>query len=129
MIIGIGHDLTSIERIDNILNSKAGIKFLQRILTPLELEYANGLAQLRQAEFVAGRFAAKEAVSKAFGCGISVLLGFQDIEITKLPSGKPQCNVSQAALKRLGLREKNIVIHLSISHERHLASAYVIVEG
>jgi len=128
MIIGIGHDITSIERVEKILANHAGNKFLQRIFSNVELEAASGVGRNRRAEYVAGRFAAKEAVSKAFGCGIGHQLGFHDITITKLPSGQPICKLSDEGLHNLGLTKRNIMIHLSITHESKLASAYVIVE-
>lgn len=130
MIIGIGHDLTSIARVEHILTGNANKRFLQRILTGVELEYLQQhVGKQRAAEHVAGRFAAKEAVSKAFGCGIGGLLGFHDIEIVSHASGKPICSISNSALERLQLADQAIRVHLSITHELQLASAYVIVEA
>lgn len=129
MIIGIGHDLTAIARFIAIMEGKTCDRFLQRILTDSERQQLAQYADKgRRAEFVAGRFAAKEAVSKALGCGIGAALGFQDMQIEKLPSGKPQCSVSEAAMQRLELAGRAITIHLSITHERDHASAFAVVE-
>lgn len=129
MIIGIGHDLTSIARMERILNGAAAERFLQRILTSQEYAYMQQhIGKKRLAEYAAGRFAAKEAVSKALGCGIGAQLGFHDIEVMRQPSGQPRCTLSEASLQRLKLADKPIAVHLSITHETQLASAYVIVE-
>lgn len=129
MIIGIGHDLTSIARMEQILQGAISKRFVERILTEQERAFLEQhVGQQRRAEYVAGRFAAKEAVSKAFGCGIGAVLGFQDIDIVRQPSGQPHCSLSEAAQQRLGIADKPFAIHLSITHEQQLASAYVIVE-
>jgi len=129
MIIGIGHDLTAIARFTTILEGKSSNRFLQRIFTESERNDIEQLAsQSRIAEFVAGRFAAKEAISKALGCGIGGALGFHDMVIARLASGKPECTLSEGAKLRLNLAHRNIAIHLSITHERDHASAFAIVE-
>jgi holo-[acyl-carrier protein] synthase len=127
MIFGIGHDVVEIERISNILDKSGGHKFFNRILTLSELELPG--SKLRKAEFLAGRFAAKEAVSKAFGCGIGKIMGFQDIEVLPDKAGKPLVSLSSKAWDRLQLgSSEQYNIHLSITHERHMASAFVVVE-
>ena len=87
MITGIGLDITEIERIKSI-HAKTR-KFEERILTEKERVQSNELSGARQLEYLAGRFAAKEAFSKALGTGIGKDCSFQDIEILKEPSGKP----------------------------------------
>ncbi|MOA25110.1 Holo-[acyl-carrier-protein] synthase [compost metagenome] len=126
MIFGIGHDVVEIERVRGMLDNKIGNRMIQRILTPSE----QGLpgAQSRSAEFVSGRFAAKEAISKAFGCGIGQLLGFADMEIMPDAFGKPSVTISSQSWERLGMVEQEFAVHLSITHERHLASAFAVVE-
>lgn len=126
MIYGIGHDVVEIERIRNILDSKISNKMIQRILTPSEQDLPG--IKLRAAEFLSGRFAAKEAISKAFGCGIGQMLGFNDIEIMPDSLGKPFVEISTKAWERLGLSKLEYTIHLSITHERQLASAFAVVE-
>lgn len=128
MIYGVGHDVVEISRMDRFLNSRYGERFLKRILTQAELELPGKSARI--AEYASGRFAAKEAVSKALGFGIGAKLGFSDIEILPDSCGKPHVTISQAAWDRLGLPEgSNYHIHLSITHERSLASAFCVVES
>jgi holo-[acyl-carrier protein] synthase len=128
MIAGIGNDLIEIARIQKIIEDGAGKKFLERILTPAEQQLAEE-RKGRLHEFTAGRFAAKEAVVKALGCGICEHIGFQDIEIIPDSSGKPLCIIAESALHRLQLNSQHIRIHLSISHTATLASAFVVVES
>ncbi|SES83003.1 holo-ACP synthase [Anaerobranca gottschalkii] len=121
MIIGVGVDIVDIPRITKVLEGR-GEKFLQRIFTKKELE----LMSLKPAT-VAGRFAAKEAVAKALGVGIG-LISWQEIEIIKDNLGKPKVRLTGRALKRakvLGIAR----VHLSISHSKTQAVAYVIGEG
>lgn len=127
MIIGIGHDLVEIERIEKLLCQRYGDVFMRRVLT--EAEY--NMAQERKgriAEFVAGRFSAKEAVVKALGCGIGLKAGFQDVEIIPNESGKPECTITTEAFQRLGIQPGSVRIHVSITHNDTIASAYVVVE-
>ncbi|MCR8659547.1 holo-ACP synthase [Paenibacillus endoradicis] len=129
MIIGIGHDMTELTRIRKILAGALSEKFLRRIFTEHEyVELGNTVGELRKVEYVAGRFAVKEAVSKAFGCGIGSKLAFQDIQVTRASNGKPICGVSATAIEALGYFDMNLEIHVSITHERELASAFVVVE-
>ena len=81
----------------------------------------------RLTEFVAGRFAAKEAVVKALGCGVGKAVGFQDIEVLPDSLGKPDVRLSSAAAERLSL-DTSCRIHLSITHSRDTAGAYAVVE-
>ncbi|URN94886.1 MAG: holo-ACP synthase [Candidatus Pristimantibacillus lignocellulolyticus] len=129
MIIGIGHDMTELSRLRKILTGELSEKFLRRIFTELEFEeLGNTVGELRKVEYVAGRFAVKEAVSKAFGCGIGSKLSFHDIQVMRSSNGKPTCTVSSTAIEALGYLNMNLEIHVSITHERELASAFVVVE-
>ncbi|MDQ0918995.1 holo-[acyl-carrier protein] synthase [Paenibacillus sp. V4I5] len=126
MIIGVGTDLVEIARLRKMLEGSTGERFLERILTPQERE----LAQRRRgrlAEFASGRFAAKEAIVKAIGCGIGKQIGFQDVEVLPDELGKPVCRVNEAALLRAGLIGSHR-IHISITHTESMAAAYAIVE-
>ncbi|AIQ50542.1 holo-ACP synthase [Paenibacillus sp. FSL R7-0331] len=127
MIYGIGHDVLEIRRMKDILSKASGSKFIRRILTPSELELADGRAG-RLPEFASGRFAAKEAVVKALGCGIGSVAGFQDIEILPDASGKPSVTLSEQAWFRLGLNGEEHIIHLTITHSQELASTFAVVE-
>lgn len=127
MIYGIGHDVLEIGRVEEIAEGSLGRRFAQRILTGRELVLAEGKG-LRAAEFIAGRFSAKEAVVKALGSGIGGAVGFRDIEILPDALGKPVAVLSAGAWSRLGLAEQKHVIHLTITHSRGLASAFAVVE-
>lgn len=128
MIVGIGHDLASIDRVQLLLQGKVGSRFISRILTESEQERANALSGMRRIEFIAGRFAAKEAVSKAFGCGIGSLLSFRDIEVGRDQLGKPICLLSEEAWVRLRFEKEQTAVHVTITHDKRLASAFVIIE-
>ena len=123
-VCGIGTDLCAIERIAQI-RRRHGPRFDRRILTPAEQLQLTTVA-LGNA-FVAKRFAAKEAIVKALGCGIGPV-SFQDIDIVSLPTGAPTVALSVAAiqfLKRLGGKQ----IHLSLSDEKGYALAFVVIES
>ena len=86
MILGNGIDIIEVARIASSFE-KFGEKFVNRILLPDEIVYC--LSHRNPAPFLAVRFAAKEAISKAFGTGIGAALGWQDMEIRREESGKP----------------------------------------
>ncbi|MCM3129470.1 holo-ACP synthase [Paenibacillus provencensis] len=128
MIYGIGNDVLETERVVRIMKGDHSSRFLSRVLTEEERAVLGSRMQ-SEVQYVSGRFAAKEAISKAFGCGIGELLGFQDIEILPNELGKPTVTISGAAWKRLGLGgEPAYMVHLSISHQPSVAAAFAIVE-
>src|SRR5690348_9099261 len=102
MIYGVGMDMLEISRMKKIMEGKAAQRFLERILTPSERELA-AARRGRLSEFIAGRFAVKEAVVKALGCGIGQHVGFQDIEVLPDALGKPCCTITASSLERLNL--------------------------
>jgi holo-[acyl-carrier protein] synthase len=110
MIVGLGMDLVEIGRIKRAMENP---RFLERILTPTEREFAVTPSQ------VAGRWAAKEAIYKALG----VPLTWQDIEVLPTPQGAPRVTVKSVHVDPGRLR-----IQLSITHERTHAAAVAIVE-
>ncbi|GAB2636689.1 holo-ACP synthase [Vibrio panuliri] len=124
-IKGLGTDIAEIERVEKAL-SRTGVAFAQRILTPEEMtRFADSKQQGR---FLAKRFAAKEAASKALGTGIAKGVTFHDFTITNDDAGKPQLTLSNKALQlasAMGVKH----LHLSISDERHYAVATVIFEN
>ncbi|EGL15282.1 MULTISPECIES: holo-ACP synthase [unclassified Paenibacillus] len=126
MIIGVGMDMVDIARVAGLLREESGDRFMRRILTEEEQQLAAG-KRGRLAEFTAGRFAAKEAVVKALGCGIGRQAGFHDVSVLPDESGKPHCFLSEGARQRLGLGQ-DVVIHLSITHTDTMAAAYAVVE-
>jgi len=128
MIIGIGHDIVQVDRIAAVLEGKAGKRFMERIFTSHERELAERYIGARLYQFAAGRFAAKEAVAKAFGTGLGAVLSFTDIELSKDASGKPCCSLTFGAWERLGLSPEQVKLHVTITHEHHLASAFAVVE-
>ncbi|WEK53662.1 MAG: holo-ACP synthase [Candidatus Cohnella colombiensis] len=128
MIRGVGLDVVELDRIASVLSGTGKDKFIARILTPSEQARLSEMSAKREIEFVAGRFAAKEAVVKALGCGIGTIVGFHDVEVTRNEQGKPICELSEAALTRLGLQKERCVVHIAITHERSLAAATAIVE-
>lgn len=124
MIIGVGTDLVEIARIKRSLE-RNGDRLARRILTPVELEHYLGHAQ--KANFLAKRFAAKEAASKALQTGIG-RISWQDIHISNTAAGAPQFEFSGNACQRmstLGAREA----FLSLSDERNYALAFVVVSA
>ncbi|HZG73747.1 MAG TPA: holo-ACP synthase [Chondromyces sp.] len=116
MIHGIGMDIVEIERIETLIKRQP--KFLERVLTEDERKRYFSYKGKRRAEYAAGRFAAKEAFSKAFGTGIGEQLSFQDIETAADEKGKPYI-----------FKPFSKGVHLSITHSKHFAAAQVIIEG
>lgn len=131
MIIGIGHDIVEIERIMQIFN-KYDYKFVKKILHNKELErFINLKHQKSQMAFLAKRYAAKEALSKALGTGFRNGIKFHDIIITNNELGKPIVNLQNAALNILKklVKDESYNINISLSDESNIASAYVIIES
>lgn len=126
MIVGIGVDIIEIERIATLIKRQRNA--ISRFLTLQEQELLEGKADARRGEFVAGRFAAKEAAAKALGTGIGGGVSFQDLEIFPTERGKPQMNIRPEVLSTLGLDPSRIRVHLSISHSQTHAIAQVVVE-
>ncbi|WP_161979561.1 holo-ACP synthase [Streptococcus sp. S784/96/1] len=116
MIYGHGIDLQDISAIQRAYDKRQS--FAHKILTEKELELFQTLKAPRTYEFLAGRWAAKEAFSKALGTGL-VDLSFQDIEIMKDSKGAPIVTVSPFEGK----------VHLSISHSGSFVQASVILES
>src|SRR4026209_1362567 len=85
-VIGIGVDVIECSRIQHSLE-RFGERFLHRVFTEGEIEYSNSMKFPER--HLAARFAAKEAVSKAFGTGIGKAMGWRDIDVRKKPSGEP----------------------------------------
>lgn len=123
MVVGLGIDVASIERMAQSLE-RFGERIWRRILTPLE--QAELAPRRDRAIALAGRFAAKEAATKALGGPSDV--GFQDIEVRKSSSGAPRLHFLGTALPhtvRLGVTSTL----LSITHDAGVAAAVVILES
>ena len=126
MIIGIGIDMVDKRRMKQTLD-RLGDRFLRRILTEREiLQVPEGN---RKAEYVAGRFAAKEAFAKATGFGFGKRLSWLDIEVLREDSGKPTLVIGDHWLDCSDFGKGLLKVHLSISHEKNYAIAQVILEG
>ena len=123
MIIGLGTDIVELERIEKAA-ARFDERFAARILHPEELELWR---KTPQTTFLAGRFAAKEALVKALGTGFSQGIWLSDILIRKEANGKPTALLNGAALKEFQARDGGS-LHVSISHDRHSAVAVVILE-
>src|SRR5438270_2203209 len=85
-VLGIGVDLVECARIQRSMD-RFGDRFLHRVFTDGEIEYS--MSMKFPARHLAARFAAKEAVSKAFGTGIGKAMGWRNIDIRKKPNGEP----------------------------------------
>lgn len=125
MILGIGVDLVEVERIDRAIGQH-GAHFLHRVFTENEIAYCAKMHA--PGPHYAARFAAKEAVAKAFGTGIGERLGLLEIEVCRAESGAPFIVLHGPAdvfAKERGVQK----IHLSLSHTAGCAVAQVVLEG
>ena len=116
MIYGIGTDICSIKRIENVLQ-KHGTRFIKRICT--EQEYTEDPTTL------AKLWASKEAISKALGSGIGKKLSFQDIQITRQKNQPPTVTLLRA---QPASHISHLKIHLSYSQEENTIIAFAIAE-
>jgi holo-[acyl-carrier protein] synthase len=114
----IGVDSVEIARVRAVL-ARHGERFLRRIFTDAELRYAAS-----RISALAGRYAAKEATAKALGTGVGPV-GWRNIEVLVEPSGKPSLILHGAAARRARALEMT-EWHVSITHSRELATAFVI---
>lgn len=117
MITGIGIDVTEINRMMKHIHDEA---FISRILTPEERKQYSPLGTKRKAEFLAGRFSAKEAYAKAKGTGLGANLSFQDLTVLNNSLGCP-------VLK--DRTSPGTAIHVSITHTGTLAASVAIIES
>lgn len=115
MIKGIGIDAVELPRMQAIINDKP--RFVRRVLTPGEMVLFEALSPKRQVEFLAGRFACKEAFSKAWGTGIGAVT-FHELEILNNELGAPFLNQSPHKGKSF----------VSITHTESMAFAQILLE-
>ncbi len=126
LILGIGTDLTEIDRIQRAV-ARFGDRFLQRVFTAGELQYCRGKRR-GSTESLAARFSAKEAGSKALGTGMAGGMSWLDMEVAHLPGGRPTLLLHGRAADRakaMGVTG----VHLTLSHSRVAAIAIVVLEG
>lgn len=121
MILRTGVDLIEISRIELAI-SRHGKHYLERVYTPAELELCG-----KRIESLAGRFAAKEAVAKALGCGIGAV-GWKEIEILGDEQNAPVLHLYGKAIQKadeMGLTNWSV----SLSHSQSHAVAFVVAIG
>ena len=116
MINGIGTDILDIRRFER-LYLNWGNRLVSRLFNKNEIPSYSSKKKFIQS--LAGKFAAKEAISKAFGTGIGSVIGFKDIKILKNRNGAPTASIDN-------INDK--VIHISISHSDYYAIAFAILE-
>ncbi|PID26437.1 MAG: holo-[acyl-carrier-protein] synthase [Candidatus Cloacimonadota bacterium] len=121
MIVGVGTDIIEIDRIGRSIE-RGGNHFKDYVYSRSEIEYCESK---KGYESFAARFAAKEAFSKAMGTGIGKDLSFKDIEVINDKRGKPSIIYHGDLLNNY----KDYSIHLSLSHSKTDAIAYVVVEA
>ncbi len=125
MILGTGTDLIDVRRIERAL-ARFGHRFALRVL--VEHEYQRFCAHTKPAHYLAKRFAAKEAFSKAMGTGIHFPVNWHNVSVANERSGRPYLKYSEplaALLERRGISRA----HLSLSDEVEMACAFVVLEG
>ena len=124
MIFGVGTDVVEIGRIEKAL-ARWGERFAQRILCAPEMKRFSSHKQ--PASYLAKRFAAKEAFTKALGTGIKAPANWHGVWVTNQASGKPELQFSEPLRKDLARRGISRT-HLSLADERGVAVATVILE-
>jgi len=128
MIYGIGTDLCDIRRITATLGRR-GERFAERVLGPAELAVYRARrirAEGRGLRFLATRFSAKEAFSKAIGLGIRSPMTWRACEILNEPSGKPVLRLSGELARWFDAR--GLVAHVTLTDEADYAASFVVVE-
>jgi holo-[acyl-carrier protein] synthase len=125
MIVGLGVDLIEIERVKKA-HLKHGQRFIDRLFTPSEAKYC--LRKKDPYPSLAGRFAAKEAVIKAFSHGFGGRWKWTHIEVAREFSGKPVLKL-HGIMEKLRTQRKITNVHLTIAHSKRDATAIVIFES
>ena len=124
-VLGVGVDLVENARIEHSLE-RFGERFLRRVFTDGEIAYSQSMKF--PGRHLAARFAAKEAVSKAFGTGIGKAMGWKDIDVRRKESGEPYV-VLEGGAKELAEERKVSKVSITLSHTEHHAMAMIVVEG
>ena len=128
MIYGIGTDICDVRRIRTTLKRR-GDRFAERVLGPHEIEVfrtRRAKVEARGISYLATRFSAKEAFSKAIGLGMRVPMTWRDCEIVKAPSGKPQIRLHGVLAAWFDAR--GLQAHVSVTDETDYAASFVVVE-
>ena len=128
MIVGIGTDVCDITRIAAALD-RHGDRFAQRVLGPDELrvfEARRSRVARRGLSYLATRFSAKEAFSKAIGLGMHAPMAWRSCEVINAPGGKPEIRLHGALAS--WFEERRLRAFVSVSDEANVATAFVVVE-
>jgi holo-[acyl-carrier protein] synthase len=128
MIYGVGTDICDVRRIAIALERR-GERFAEKVLGPHEIEvFRQRLAkvQSRGISYLATRFSAKEAFSKAIGMGMRMPMTWRDCEIVKAPSGQPLIRLRGELA--VWFAERRLSAHVSVSDENDYAASFVVVE-
>ncbi len=128
MIFGIGTDICDVRRIRAALERR-GDRFAERVLGPHEMVvFRARRAQFedRGVRYLATRFSAKEAFSKAIGLGMRTPMTWRGCEIAKRPSGKPEIRLNGPLAE--WFESRGLSAHVSVSDETDYASTFVVVE-
>ncbi len=128
MIYGIGTDIVDIRRMRGTFDRR-GERFAEKVLGPTELQvFRDRLARVeaRGIAYLATRFSAKEAFSKAIGLGMRMPMTWRACEIVNAPGGKPQIRLHGALAAWFAQRA--LKAHVSVSDEADHAAACVVVE-
>jgi holo-[acyl-carrier-protein] synthase len=128
LIYGIGTDICDIRRIRSSLE-RYGERFVRKVLSDAEFaswKQRSARWPERGVRFLATRFSAKEAFSKAIGLGMRMPMTWRACEVAKLPSGQPII-VLHGALKNW-FEERNLRVHVSVTDESDYAASFCVVE-
>ena len=128
MIYGIGTDICDIRRIEATL-ARRGDRFVERVLGPSEQQVFNSRrarAEARGVRYLASRFSAKEAFSKAIGTGLRLPMRWRSCEILNEPSGKPVLRLSGELAQ--WFESRGLRGHVTLSDETDYAASFVVVE-
>jgi holo-[acyl-carrier protein] synthase len=128
VIYGVGTDIADLRRL-RATYTRRGERFAARVLGPNEIEvFRARLARIesRGVSYLATRFSAKEAFSKAIGLGMRMPMNWRDCEILNAPSGRPQIRLHGALAQWFA--QRRLVAHVSVSDEVDYAAAFVVVE-
>jgi holo-[acyl-carrier protein] synthase len=128
MIFGIGTDICDVRRIAATL-ARRGERFAEKVLGPHEIEVfrqRRARVEARGVSYLATRFSAKEAFSKAIGLGMRMPMSWRDCEIVKATSGKPQIRLHGELAQWFEAR--SLQAHVSVTDETDYAASFVVVE-
>jgi holo-[acyl-carrier protein] synthase len=128
MIFGVGTDICDIRRIQASL-ARRGDRFAEKVLGPREMavfRFRRGKVESRGVSYLATRFSAKEAFSKAIGMGMHMPMTWRACEILNGPSGKPEIHLHGELAAWFA--ERNLVAHVSVTDETDYATTFVVIE-